>query len=50
MKHYYNEGRKMIGDDFTQGRSPQQLRSSYIGACISIVGGIIVLLIAGLLG
>jgi hypothetical protein len=54
MKHFMNNGKeylKMTEDDikYRQGRSKEQLKGSYMGAFIAIVGIIVILIIGSLL-
>ena len=39
MKHYYNEGKEIIN----QGKSPKQMRDSYMGAGISMLCGFLII-------
>ena len=53
MKHFTNNGKEILkvmeNNKYRQGRSEEQIRSSYIGAFISILGLIVIGIIAYLI-
>ena len=51
MNHFANNGKEYLkkikeNNMYRQGRSKEQLRASYIGACIAIIGLAVTLIIA----
>jgi hypothetical protein len=53
VKHFTNNGKEILkvmeNNKYRQGRSEEQIRSSYIGAFISILGLIVIGIIAYLI-